>query len=105
MIASFYSNPPFLYLYILIQTAYSTHYLFQNLLQIIASCYERKKFDFNFSTNLEFLQMGKYFYDVQMAAAMIDRIVHHGHLIMFSGESYRMENSLMKNLISRVRKG
>ena len=32
----------------------------------------------------------------QMAAAMIDRLVHHGHLILFEGNSYRMEHALMK---------
>ena len=28
-------------------------------------------------------------------AAMIDRIVHHGHLVEFTGASHRMEASLM----------
>ena len=32
-----------------------------------------------------------------MAAAMIDRLVHHGHLILFEGNSYRMEHALMKH--------
>ena len=27
---------------------------------------------------------------------MIDRLVHHGHLILFEGNSYRMEHALMK---------
>ena len=36
------------------------------------------------------------FSDDQMAAAMIDRLVHHGHLILFEGNSYRMEHALMK---------
>ena len=31
-----------------------------------------------------------------MAAAMIDRLVHHGHLLLFEGNSYRMEHALMK---------
>ena len=29
-------------------------------------------------------------------AKMIDRLVHHGHLILFEGNSYRMEHALMK---------
>ena len=40
--------------------------------------------------------MGQHFTDDQMAAAMIDRLVHHGHLILFEGKSYRMEHALMK---------
>jgi DNA replication protein DnaC len=31
------------------------------------------------------------FTDDQMAAAMIDRLAHHGHLVVFEGESYRMK--------------
>ena len=30
------------------------------------------------------------FGDDQMAAALIDRIVHHGRLVQFRGESYRV---------------
>ncbi|MHB1843157.1 MAG: ATP-binding protein [Sulfobacillus sp.] len=29
-----------------------------------------------------------------MAAAMIDRLAHHAHLIQFSGDSYRFRDSL-----------
>lgn len=38
---------------------------------------------------------GSLFTDTQMAAAMIDRLVHHGQLI-FEGPSYRMEHALMR---------
>ena len=31
-----------------------------------------------------------------MAAAMIDRLVHHGHLLLFEGKSYRLEHALMR---------
>ena len=36
------------------------------------------------------------FGDGDMAAAVIDRIVHHGRIIRFHGESYRNRHSLMK---------
>ncbi|MDD4262616.1 MAG: ATP-binding protein [Lawsonibacter sp.] len=36
------------------------------------------------------------FYDEQMTAAMIDRLVHHSHLLIFDGPSYRMRDSLMR---------
>jgi len=31
-----------------------------------------------------------------MAAAMIDRLVHHGHLLLFEAKSYRMTHALMR---------
>ena len=39
---------------------------------------------------------GGVFTDEQMTAAIIDRLAHHGHLIVFEGESYRMKHALMK---------
>jgi DNA replication protein DnaC len=30
-------------------------------------------------------------------AALIDRLVHHSHLIIFNRDSWRFEHSLMKN--------
>ena len=36
------------------------------------------------------------FGDGDMAAAVIDRIVHHGRILRFHGESYRNKHSLMK---------
>ena len=44
----------------------------------------------------EFSKWGGIFTDDQMAAAMIDRLVHHGHLLIFEGKSYRMEHALMR---------
>lgn len=36
------------------------------------------------------------FGDDQMAAALIDRIVHHGRLVQFRGEPYRVRHALMQ---------
>ena len=36
------------------------------------------------------------FGDGDMAAAVIDRIVHHGRIVRFRGESYRNSHSLMR---------
>lgn len=66
----------------------------QLLFQIISDSYESKSLIL--TTNLEFSKWGGIFTDDQMAAAMIDRLVHHGHLILFEGNSYRMEHALMK---------
>jgi DNA replication protein DnaC len=45
---------------------------------------------------LEFSRWGTVFGDDNMAAAVIDRLVHHGRLLQFRGESYRVKNALMK---------
>lgn len=66
----------------------------QLLFQVISDSYENKSLIL--TTNLEFSKWGSVFTDDQMAAAMIDRLVHHGHLLIFEGNSYRMEHALMK---------
>ena len=48
------------------------------------------------TTNLEFSRWGGVFGDDQMAAAVIDRVVHHGRLMQFRGESYRVRHALMQ---------
>lgn len=66
----------------------------QLLFRVISDSYESKSLIL--TTNLEFSKWGSIFTDDQMAAAMIDRLVHHGHLIIFEGQSYRMEHALMR---------
>lgn len=48
------------------------------------------------TTNLEFSRWGSVFGDDQMAAAIIDRVVHHGRLLQFRGESYRVRHPLIQ---------
>lgn len=67
----------------------------QLLFRIIADSYESKSLIL--TTNLEFSKWGSIFTDEQMAAAMIDRLVHHGHLLMFEAKSYRMTHALMRH--------
>lgn len=67
----------------------------QILFQIISECYERRSLII--TTNLEFGKWVNVFYDEQMTAAMIDRLIHHSRLIVFDGQSYRMKNSKIKN--------
>lgn len=66
----------------------------QLLFRVISDSYESKSLIL--TTNLEFSKWGSIFTDEQMAAAMIDRLVHHGHLLIFEGKSYRMEHALMR---------
>lgn len=64
------------------------------LFQVIADAYEKRSLVL--TTNLEFARWGTVFGDDNMAAAIIDRIVHHGRLLHFTGESYRVRNALMR---------
>ena len=61
--------------------------------QVFADAYERQSVVI--ATNLEFSRWGSVFGDDQMAAAVIDLIVHHGRLVQFKGESYRVRHALM----------
>ncbi len=65
------------------------------LFQVVPKCYERRSLIV--TTNLEFSRWGSVLTDDQMAAAMIDRIIHYGHLIVFEGPTKRMEASPMAN--------
>lgn len=47
------------------------------------------------TTSMEFFRWGSVFGDDRMAAAVVDRIVHHGMLAQFKGESYRVRHALM----------
>ena len=64
------------------------------LFQVVSEAYERQSVVV--TTNLEFSRWGSVFGDDQMAAAVIDRVVHHGRLLQFRGESYRVRHALMQ---------
>ena len=65
------------------------------LFQVFADAYKRQSVVI--TTNLEFSMWGgSVFGGDQMAAAVIDRIVHHGRLVQFRGESYRVRHVLMR---------
>ncbi|WP_438838065.1 ATP-binding protein [Caldanaerobacter subterraneus] len=66
------------------------------LFQVISDCYEQRSIII--TTNLEFSRWVNIFYDEQMTAAIIDRLIHHCYLLIFDGQSYRMKQSLMKQL-------
>lgn len=67
----------------------------QLLFQVIADCYEKRSLII--TTNIEFSKWNGIFYDDKLTAALIDRLVHHSHLIVFDRDSWRFEHSLMKN--------
>ena len=64
------------------------------LFQVVSEAYETQSVVF--TTSLEFSRWGSVFGDDQMAAAVIDRVVHHGRLLQFRGESYRVRHALMQ---------
>ena len=64
------------------------------LFQVITNAYEMQSIVY--TTNIEFSGWGRVFGDPNMAAAIIDRLVHHGRLLRFRGDSYRVSHALMK---------
>jgi DNA replication protein DnaC len=49
------------------------------------------------TTNLEFSKWNGIFYDEKLTSAIVDRLVHHSHLLVFQGQSYRLTHSTMKS--------
>lgn len=64
------------------------------LFQAFADAYETQSVVI--ATNLGLSRWGPVFGGDQMAAAAIDRIVHHGRLVQFRGESHRVRHALMR---------
>lgn len=65
------------------------------LFRVVSMCYER--ISLVLTTNIEFSRWGEIFNDDDMAKAMMDRIVHHGRLVTYERESYRMKHALMRD--------
>lgn len=66
----------------------------QLLFQVISECYERRSIII--TTNLEFSKWNGIFYDEKLTSAIIDRLVHHSHLLVHTGPSHRLTHSTMK---------
>lgn len=64
------------------------------LFDLISECYESASVIV--TTNLEFGQWNTVFGDNRLTAAIIDRLVHHAHILSFTGESYRLTHALSK---------
>lgn len=64
------------------------------LFDIVSSCYETKSIII--TTNIEFGRWKGFLFDEKLTAGTLDRLVHHSHMLMFTGQSYRMANSLIK---------
>ena len=64
------------------------------LFEVISLCYERKSIII--TTNIEFSHWKNFLFDDKLTVAIIDRIVHHSHLLFYDRESYRKQHALMK---------
>lgn len=64
------------------------------LFQVISDCYERKSLII--TSNLEFSGWNTVFGENRLTAALIDRLIHHSHIVIFSGESYRLTQSMQR---------
>lgn len=64
------------------------------LFQLITDFYEQKSLIV--TSNLEFSQWNRIFSDSRLTAALVDRLIHHAHIISYVGESYRLTNALSR---------
>jgi DNA replication protein DnaC len=64
------------------------------LFQVVSDCYEQKSLII--TSNMEFSQWNSIFGNDKLTAAMIDRLIHHSHILVFSGTSHRLEESMKR---------
>ena len=64
------------------------------LFQVVSDCYEQKSLII--TSNLEFSQWNTVFGDSKLTAALIDRLIHHSHIVVFSGPGHRLEESMQR---------
>jgi DNA replication protein DnaC len=64
------------------------------LFQVVSECYEQKSLII--TSNLEFSQWNAVFGNDKLTAALIDRLIHHSHIAIFSGPGHRLEESIKR---------
>ena len=74
----------------------SAHLFFQ----LVARRYERGSL--LITTNQLVTQWGTVFGDEVLAAAILDRLLHHSHTLMIQGDSYRLKQKRKAGLIPAV---
>jgi len=71
------------------------------LFQVISECYERKSIII--TTNLEFTRWNDIFADAKITSALLDRMIHHSHLLDFTNrKSRRLEDALMNQAAKKA---
>ncbi|WP_062310594.1 IS21-like element helper ATPase IstB [Alicyclobacillus sendaiensis] len=68
------------------------------LFHVISDCYEQRSVIV--TSNLEFGQWNTIFGEERLTAALVDRLVHHAHVLAFTGESYRLQHALSEAMSS-----
>lgn len=63
--------------------------------QLIDMRYEKKSTIL--TTNVNFNEWDSIFFDAVVANAILDRVVHHSHIIPISGKSYRLKDHLLSS--------
>ena len=60
-----------------------------NLFQLVNALYEYRSVII--TTNKDFTAWGDFFADDNVAVPIVDRLIHHSHIFMLGGESYRLK--------------
>lgn len=63
------------------------------LFQVISLCYEKRSIII--TTNLQFGEWNHVFGDPILTEAVVDRLIHHSHLVLFEGDSNRLKESML----------
>jgi DNA replication protein DnaC len=63
-----------------------------NLFQLVNALYEFRSVIL--TTNKDFTDWGEFFADDNVAVPIVDRLIHHSHVYMLGGESYRLKQKL-----------
>jgi DNA replication protein DnaC len=64
------------------------------LFEVISKCYEQKSIVI--TTNMEFSHWQSFLFDEKLTIAIVDRLIHHSHLLFFNRDSYRKQHALIK---------
>lgn len=64
-----------------------------SLFQLINRLYEYRSVIL--TTNKDFTSWGEFFHDDNVAVPIIDRVIHHSHIFMLGGESYRLKQKTL----------
>lgn len=72
----------------------------QLLFDYLSEIHEQKPLILN--TNLEFSRWVNVLYDEQMTAALVGRLMHHCHLLLFPGENNRLRESSINTLYNSI---
>jgi DNA replication protein DnaC len=72
----------------------------QLLFDYLSEIHEQKPIILN--TNLEFSRWTNVLYDEQMTAALVGRLMHHCHLLLFPGENNRLRESSINELYGSI---